>query len=233
MGTAPEHPHFTSLAQPPYPHLSAIVLAGGQSSRMGEDKALIEVGHVPMLLQVCQVAQRCADTVYVVTPWIERYQTLLSNHSDDRSDNRLDDHSIDRIHLIQEQPLPHETLLHGPLVGFAQGLAHVQTEWVLLLACDLPRLDESVLRAWAATLPNANDQIVALLPKNPKGWWEALCGFYRRQCLPDLEAFIRQGGRSFQRWLSQRAVQELPLADQTMLFNCNTPDDVKQLNQET
>ena len=226
MGTAPEHPHFDphSTPQPTPPlKLSAIVLAGGQSSRMGQDKALVEVGQVPMLLQVCQITQQCADTVYVVTPWTERYQTLLGSLLDDRTHH---------TQLIQEHPLPNEMILHGPLVGFAQGLAHVQTEWVLLLACDLPRLEVSVLKAWAAELPKADNQTVALLPQHPQGWWEALCGFYRRRCLPDLEDFIRQGGRSFQRWLSYQSVQELPLANRDMLFNCNTPEDVKRLNRE-
>ncbi|MBD0362845.1 MAG: NTP transferase domain-containing protein, partial [Coleofasciculus sp. C3-bin4] len=49
--------------------LSAIVLAGGQSSRMGRDKALITLQGVPLLRQVCEVALNCASPVYVVTSW--------------------------------------------------------------------------------------------------------------------------------------------------------------------
>ena len=220
--------------------LTAIVLAGGRSSRMGQDKALLPIQGVPLLQQVCGIAQRCASLVYVVTPWPERYQHLLPP----------------TCQFIREVPLPTEStyedslassskvtlpLPHGPLVGFAQGLAQVETEWVLLLACDLPRLRVEVLQAWVARLNNVSQDVFALLPRHAKGW-EPLCGFYRRSCLPTLTDFINQGGRSFQQWLTQRSagdsssgalsqtqhsVQLLPLPeDDQMLFNCNTLTDL-------
>jgi len=200
--------------------LSAIVLAGGQSSRMGQDKALISVGENTLLQQVCAVAQHCASSVYIVTPWIERYQPWLSEQI-----------KIP-IHFVQEQRLSEDDLMHGPLVGFAQGLTHVKTSWVLLLACDLPYLEVEVLQNWAALLPEVSDRTIALLPQNPQGWWEPLCGFYRQRCLTQLEAFIEQGGRSFQRWLSQEAVQPLPLPNARLLFNCNTPEDLAKVREK-
>ncbi|HEY9661833.1 MAG TPA: NTP transferase domain-containing protein, partial [Allocoleopsis sp.] len=104
-----------------------------------------------------------------------------------------------------------------------------QTEWVLLLACDLPYLQAKVLQDWASQLPAVAASTIALLPQNPQGWWEPLCGFYRLHCLPDLEVFIAQGGRSFQGWLATQKVQPLPLANPQMLFNCNTPQDFSQI----
>lgn len=198
--------------------LSAIVLAGGRSSRMGQDKALISMGNQPLLQQVCQTAQHCAEVVYVVTPWTERYQSFLDN----------------TVQLIQEQPLPHEPVHspHGPLVGFMQALPYVQTEWVLLLACDLPLLNPAILQSWTHHLSQAAPQTLALLPQNSQGWWEALCGFYRRRCLSDLEDFVRQGGRSFQRWLSHHPIEVLPVPNQEMLFNCNTPADLAELKAD-
>jgi molybdopterin-guanine dinucleotide biosynthesis protein A len=187
--------------------LSAIVLAGGKSSRMGQDKALLAVEGVPLLQRVCNIAADCADTVYIVTPWPERYQNL----------------TLPRCQFIQEVPMLGETG-NGPLVGFAQGLAQVQSDWVLLLACDLPKLQVEVLQAWAAELDNVGDDAIATLPHHTKGW-EPLCGFYRRRCLPQLLDFISQGGRSFQQWLNQYPVKALPLPITDMLLNCNTPED--------
>jgi molybdenum cofactor guanylyltransferase len=202
--------------------LSAIVLAGGLSSRMGQDKALIEVDHVPLLCKICQIAQQCADPVYVVTPWVDRYRAVVDR----------------QVQFIQEVPLsnqPDEP--NGSLVGFVQGLTNVQTEWVLLLACDLPGLREEVLQDWAAKLSNVegarcetDTARVALLPRNPEGYWEPLCGFYRQDCLPSLEVYVANGGRSFQGWIAQQsvqAVQELDLSDRQMLLNCNTPEDLQ------
>ena len=105
--------------------LSAIVLAGGRSSRMGQDKALLPIQGVPLLQLICGKALALCDLVYVVTPWPERYQHLLPAS----------------CQFIRECPLPGETtgdvtssaspvipLPHGPQVGFLQGLAQVQTD---------------------------------------------------------------------------------------------------------
>ncbi|PLZ98591.1 molybdenum cofactor guanylyltransferase [Fischerella thermalis CCMEE 5268] len=189
--------------------LTAIVLAGGKSKRMGRDKALIPIEDVPMLQRICQIAETCAEQVYIVTPWPERYQHLLLPNSQ----------------FIQELPLPDETgnesKTHGPLVGFAQGLTQVKTDWVLLLACDLPKLRVEVLQEWISRLQQVPEEVIAaLVYRNNR--WEPLCGFYRRRCLPQLNKYIEQGGRSFQEWLKQYPVQVLPLVDSEMLFNFNS-----------
>ncbi len=222
--------------------LTAIVLAGGKSSRMGEDKALILIQGVPLLQRVCEIAKGCSDTVYIVTPWPQRYQHLLFPgcefirelplpQEDTGKENALTrGHQDTENYLRTSPPLPvpassPSLQTHGPLVGFAQGLAQVQTEWVLLLACDLPRLRVEVLQEWATRLNSVGDNAIAALAHHPKGW-EPLCGFYRRRCLPQLLDFINQGGRSFQEWLRQYPVEVLPLAEPEMLFNCNTPEDL-------
>ncbi|WP_427157597.1 molybdenum cofactor guanylyltransferase [Aliinostoc sp. HNIBRCY26] len=186
------------------PLLTAIVLAGGQSSRMGQDKALIPVDGVPLLQKICSIAAQCADIVYVVTPWPERYQHL----------------DLPNCQFIRES-----THHQGALLGFAQGLTQVNTEWVLLLACDLPKLQLELLQDWIARLDKVDEQAIAALAHHDKGW-EVLCGFYRRCCLPQLLEFINQGGRSFQRWLQSYPVEILPLSNPEILFNCNTPEDL-------
>ncbi|MDZ8109375.1 MAG: molybdenum cofactor guanylyltransferase [Nostoc sp. DedQUE12a] len=214
--------------------LTAIVLAGGKSSRMGQDKALIPIQGMPLLQRVCEIAKRCADTVYIVTPWPQRYQDLLLPGCQFIQELALpstDKEDTGGKKLLFASPRPHvpassvSPQTHGPLVGFAQGLAQVQTEWVLLLACDLPRLRVEVLQEWATRLDSVGDDAIAALAHHPKGW-EPLCGFYRRRCLPQLLGFINQGGRSFQGWLRQYPVEVLPLPEPEMLFNCNTPEDL-------
>jgi molybdopterin-guanine dinucleotide biosynthesis protein A len=201
--------------------LTAIVLAGGQSSRMGQDKALLTIDGVPLLRLVCDIASSLCNPVYVVTPWPEHYQGLLPASCQFILEVPLPIESASNVESSTKVTSP---LSHGPLVGFAQGLAQVQTNWVLLLACDLPRLQVEVLQNWAVGLDSVAEEVVALLTHHAKGW-NPLCGFYRRSCLPALTDYINQGGRSFQHWLAQHPVQLLPLPDAQMLFNCNTPAD--------
>jgi molybdenum cofactor guanylyltransferase len=186
--------------------LSAIVLAGGKSSRMGHDKALIDLAGVPLLRRVCEAALQCTSQVYVVTAWGDRYRSILPP-------------------MIQ---FVGEVNPRSPLTGFAQALLQMQTEWILLLACDLPRLQGEVLHQTSQQLATLPMETIALLPKGTKGW-EPLCGFYRRDCLANLQTFIEGGGRSFQHWLSEQVVQEWELENREILFNCNTPNDLKRL----
>ncbi|MBW4471972.1 MAG: molybdenum cofactor guanylyltransferase [Stenomitos rutilans HA7619-LM2] len=188
--------------------LAAIVLAGGQSRRMGQDKALLLIEGVPLLRRVCEVALQCTPIVSVITFRPEQYRAIVPPS----------------CRLLQERAVTDATEPHGPLLGFAQALETVQPEWVLLLACDMPHLSGEVLQQWAKELEKP-DTAIALLPRSQKGW-EPLCGFYRTSCLASLQTAIARGDRSFQHWLSQAAVKELPLDNAQMLFNCNTPADL-------
>ncbi|OWY68258.1 molybdenum cofactor guanylyltransferase [cyanobacterium TDX16] len=229
--------------------LSSIVLAGGKSSRMGRDKALLPVDGVPLLQKVCEVAVALCDRVYVVTPWQERYQHLLpigcefireqggeeswgswGGWGGWGSWGRKKPTSDSRLPTPDSQLSNSQSTINTPLTGFAQGLIHVETEWVLLLACDLPCLRLEVLQDWANELEGIPEEAIALLPRHPKGW-EPLCGFYRRSCLNVLESYIEQGGRSFQRWLAQYPVQPLSHFEPSILFNCNTPADYATVSQ--
>ncbi|MDJ0843197.1 molybdenum cofactor guanylyltransferase [Crocosphaera sp.] len=194
-------------------NLSAIILAGGYSSRMGTDKALIEIQGAPLLQRTATLIQAYADSVYIITPWIERYQTIVPLH----------------CQLLREICPSRKT--RGPLVAFAQALNHVSTDWVFLLACDLPNLTPWFIGEWLKGLDQLSDDTMAYLPRHAKGW-EPLCGFYRSSCLTALDSFIDGGGRSFQQWLQHHPVEELLVSDRSVLLNCNTPMDLQQIKDK-
>jgi molybdenum cofactor guanylyltransferase len=129
---------------------------------------------------------------------------------------------------VVDCPVVLDRRTEGPLVGFAQGLATVETDWVLLLSCDLPNLDAATIASWIEDLDAIPEGTIAYLPQSEKGW-EPLCGFYRSSCRESLETFIAQGGRSFQRWLRSQVVAILPVADPEILFNCNRPEDWQRI----
>ena len=190
-------------------HLSiaALILLGGQSSRMGQDKAFVCYEGRPLLQRVDQVARACSEKVYIVTPWPERYATLLT-----------EDYEV----LLERKPN------QGPLVALSQGLLEIPCEWILLLACDLPRLEPTIIQQWQSRLTNVSDQVLAVVPQY-QSRWEPLCGFYRPSAYSQLQEFITLGGRSFQRWFTHIPVKpiELSEAESQMLLNCNQPTDLK------
>ncbi|MDJ1184049.1 molybdenum cofactor guanylyltransferase [Roseofilum casamattae] len=190
--------------------VDTLILAGGRSSRMGQDKALLPWQGSPMLARAIAVAKQCTRSTYIMTPWPERYQEITSVPSDG-------------CQWIAE------TLAgQGPLVAFARAVDSMSSEWILLLACDLPQLDATVLHRWIHLASSVPDSILAMVPHH-EGKWEPLCALYRRAIGPHLQDFITIGGDSFQQWLSQIPVYQLPVDGTVanMLHNCNCPEDLE------
>ncbi|MGB3312476.1 MAG: molybdenum cofactor guanylyltransferase [Nodosilinea sp.] len=200
--------------------LAAVILAGGRSSRMGYDKALISIGTETLIQRTCRVAIACADAVYVVTPWGDRYRSLLPNS----------------VQLIAEHPLPGTTeTFQGPLVALVQALTQLQDQpesspdWVMVLACDMPNLSATTLSTWRTELAAVPMPYLAYVPQRQHRW-EPLCGFYRMAALGPLRQYaIAAQSRSLQGWLNQHPVQPVAQVNDTMLYNLNTPADLNRL----
>lgn len=193
--------------------LSSIILAGGQSSRMGKDKALLSLAGQPLLRHICLTAQAYAEKVYIVSPWPAKYADILPQECE----------------LIEEINWQLQST-NGPLIAFAQGLTRITSEWVLLLACDLPGVEKQAIAPWIPLLTEVAPSTMAILPRTERGW-EPLLGFYRRSCLASLQICIARGIRSFQGWLPNLEVAELPVKNPRVLFNCNTPADWERFLQ--
>ena len=199
-------------------NIIAIVLSGGKSSRMGRDKALLEVNGETLLFKTCQTALQVADSVYIVARSQEQYQNAIA-------------HDLPQFSVVLDQQFD------GALVGFWQGINAITSpvDWILLLACDLPNLQADILQSWASQLTNLPESAIAYLPHyvdgNSQKQWEPLCGFYRWRCQDSLKLFIANGGRSFQKWLGSQEVIAIANVSLSMIFNCNTPNDFSSLKR--
>ncbi|MBE9068633.1 molybdenum cofactor guanylyltransferase [Leptolyngbya cf. ectocarpi LEGE 11479] len=201
--------------------MAALILAGGQSRRMGCDKALLPLPtpyaeQHTLLEHTCFIAQSCVSQTYVLTPWPERYGCLQSSS----------------VILLQETESG-----AGPLVALERGWSMIMEDarrqreegpdWLLVLACDLPALNAATLKTWCMNVATVSGNAIALLPRQDNRW-EPLCGFYHRRCLPSLRNAIQSDIRSFQRWLATETVVPLSVANSHILRNCNTPAEWQQ-----
>ena len=197
--------------------ISVLILAGGQSSRMGQDKALLSWQGIPLLTHICQCSQALSDHIQVLSPWPDRYANLLPKTVENRQEL---------------------TPGLGPLWALNQGLNDCSGDWLLLLACDMPLLNAARLQQWRSQLVTLPSSCLAYVPQTQSKtkpqtalkshvYWEPLCGFYQRSSQDALTQFLAQGGRSFQNWLNTIETQAIPLRaeDTTMMHNCNTPAD--------
>ena len=194
--------------------LTAAVLAGGRSVRMGVDKTLLAVDGEPLVSRVVGVVQSVCEHTVVVT---NRPEALAEAGLP--ADVRI---------------LSDEVAYQGPLGGLATAMAAAEDEWVLAVAADMPHLEPDVIRA----LWDVREGVDVVLPVGEKGP-EPLLALYRvGACLPAARAALATGRRRIIAMISTLRVAELPLEalravdpDLRSLVNVNTPADLAEARE--
>lgn len=185
-----------------------ILLAGGRSRRMGQDKALL-------LYEGRTFLERTLSTLRQLTPHL-----VIVADTADRYD-------------VPEFPVIGDLYPDvGPVGGLVTGLVHLGPGAHFAVACDMPTLDPAVLRLLLETCAPALDAVVLMLASGP----EPLCAVYRHTAEPKLRRYLDEGGRSARgalRILNTRYMDESALrqVDPTArsLTNINTPEDLRRL----
>ncbi len=186
--------------------LTAAVLAGGRSRRMGRDKALLTIDGVPLLQRTIATT----DSLCV-------RGLIVSNNP--------------AAHGRFAWPtVPDRFPETGPLGGLATALFHSTTPYVLLLACDMPNLSTPLLRY---IIDRQSDAFQAVIPDSPHGL-QPLCALYNRSILLQAEAAIRQQRLSMRAFVSQLTAcvvspqDWMPLSEGVDPFlNLNTPEEYR------
>jgi len=190
--------------------VSAFILAGGKSSRMGRHKALLEFAGVPLIVQTAHLLEPMVHGVTVVgSP--ERYAGL-------------------GLYAISDQNIcGREQPRQGALVGIASALNASQTLWNLILACDLPYLSSSWVSWLLSRAAKSSADIV--MPHSTHGV-EPLAAVYRRECAGSINSSVARGVRKVSDALRDFRVQlvyphEWWKVDPEgrVLINMNTPAD--------
>jgi len=109
----------------------------------------------------------------------------------------------------------------GPLGGLGAGLAQARTDWVLLLACDMPAAGAALgaLRAGV----REGDQVVHF---ESGGHPEPTCALYHASTRAPIEAALAAGERKVSSFWAGLAVRALSVPDTGPFANVNTPEDL-------
>lgn len=198
-----------------YDQVSAFILSGGTSSRMGKEKGLLEFGGQPLILRIAGLlAPLVGDVTVVGSP--QRYVALGLEVIEDRHFGAPDG---------GDRP-------PGPLAGIASALAATGSEWNLILACDLPYLSGEWLDWLLARALVSNEQI--LMPCT-EGGLEPLAAVYRRQCAAPIIAALQRGVRKVTDAMEQCRIEFVTELDWRhidpggrVLRNMNAPEDYQE-----
>lgn len=183
---------------------TALVLAGGQASRMGGvDKGLQMLNGQPLAAHV--LASLAAQSQPPA-------RCLIS------ANRHLDAYAALGWPVLADA----EPDYPGPLAGIAAGLAALQDDWLLVAPCDAIRLPADL----AARLLSAAAGRDAASAADPEHWHPTLLALHRRVA-PSLSAWRQGGGRSIRGWLAGLDHQECQFA--VPFTNANTLDDLARL----
>jgi molybdenum cofactor guanylyltransferase len=189
--------------------IAAYILAGGQSSRMGRDKAMLAPGGTPLLMRTAALLALLAGPPIIVGP-PARYSAL----------------GYDVI--------PDDGASIGPLGGIATALRHSNQVWNLIVGCDLPFLTSPWLDYLMGRAVESNAD--AVIPQSAAGA-EPLCAMYRKTCVTPVLAAIDRGTRKVTDAFAALKIDVVtpqewkPFDESGHLFkNMNAPGDFEEAN---
>jgi len=190
--------------------VTAFVLAGGKSSRMGCDKALLDFGGHPLLRRTLEMASSVTSNIRIVGDPAKyaAFGTVIADIYSER----------------------------GPLGGIHAALVNSGTDLNLILATDLPFLEPRFLR-YLISNAQATDALVTA--PRIGSYFEPLCAVYRKRFSEFVEAALSRGKNKVDALFANAPMriiteQEITKAgfDSAMFRNLNSPEDLRQAQRQ-
>lgn len=190
--------------------LTGIILAGGKSSRMGQDKAFLRLGSRALLEHLTTVLASLFEETLIVTNCRDRFKKL----------------SLGKVKV-------YEDLIkgRGPLAGLYTGLCYSANRANCVLTCDMPFVDEIFLRDLVSFWEDDQD---GLCLENPEGRLEPFPGIYARSSRRLIHLLLERGEGAMHHFLEVAVVKPLVLKEEKIrvLTNMNTLEDYYRVLKE-
>ncbi|MBM2840506.1 MAG: Molybdopterin-guanine dinucleotide biosynthesis protein [Bacteroidetes bacterium] len=185
--------------------IAGAILAGGKSTRMGRDKAMLDLLGKTFIQRIAETLQAVFGDVVVVSAWRERYSFL-------------------------DLPIIKDIYKNcGPLGGIHAALSTTEAPAVFFCSCDVPFVSPEIVHY--VVNRRFLDQVTLLLGSNSL---QPLFGVYKQSCLPVIEKQLKHGQYSVQRCIFQLTTTILSEPSRyreayvNPLMNINTPFDYEQ-----
>ena len=187
------------------PDVTALVLAGGKSSRMGRDKTKLELSGRTMIERACAFGASLGCPVLVASGYPEHFDALP-----------------DGVRAV-----PDDAPGCGPLGGLCAGLSAMETEFALVWAVDMPFLSERAAERLRDAIGEA-DACVYLLDGKP----EPMFALYRKSCLAPARERLSRGEFRLRGLLHEVSLVTLAPDDPALFVNLNTPAEFEQARRQ-
>ncbi|MGG3937929.1 molybdenum cofactor guanylyltransferase [Anoxybacillus kestanbolensis] len=177
-----------------------IVLAGGQSKRFGEPKALALRQGKPFLFYSVEALRSIVDEIVVVaTPYIQKQllcKEVLWGEDDPNYKGK------------------------GPLAGIYSAMVHHEATWYIVLPCDTPFIHETIVKTLKQQADDAFDAIVPYV----NGRLQPLIAMYHYRVKSLMYDCLQQGEYRMCTFLSSCRVKQIEMKEEQPFMNINTKE---------
>ncbi len=184
-------------------NISVGILAGGKSSRMGTDKALIRIGNERMISRIAKELGGFSDTIVSAG-----------------RNRAYDDLGFDTVY--------DENVEVGPMEGIRQVLLHAGEEYVFICAADMPFISKELVSYMAGYISSDYDCYVIADEEHI----HPLCAIYKKSVLPVIEELIAEKKYRLREIFSRVATKYITLEqtvfDKKTVRNINTRDELRE-----
>jgi molybdenum cofactor guanylyltransferase len=186
---------------------TGVILAGGKNSRLpGEKKTFRRVGDEMMLTRIHDLFATLFKEVIIVV-------------NDPKDFVGLDMMVVTDIHPSR-----------CALAGLHAGLFYASNPWAYVTACDVPFVNEEVIRHM---ISRRDSRCEVIVPRTDDGL-EPLAALYSRECIPLIERNLERKMFMIKKFFRIKKIKEIPVSDlkkldpsMQFMFNVNTPEDLE------
>ncbi len=189
--------------------ITCVILAGGKSSRMGENKAFIECSGKALIEILIDKLSTLFKDLIIVANKPHLYQKYAV---------------VARPDLLKDR---------GPLGGIYTGLHYSKTKYAFVAACDMPYLNENLVKFISQRI----DDHDVVMPEF-KGHLEPLCAIYSTNCIGPIEEQLSAGNlkiTDFLQYVKVRIIAEEDIIkfdpEGLSFVNINTPEDLREFRE--
>ena len=201
-----------------YDDITAVILSGGKSLRMGANKSFLKIGDKTIIERLRDLLQSMFNDVILIT-------------------NEPDDYKFLGL------PIYEDIFRHrGPLAGIHSGLKHSKTNLNFIISCDLPLMTVEMINY---LIDYKTDKLITVAKAD--GFIQQLAGKYSKECLSPAEKILNEVVNNENRDVVQKkrkcnvlslmdlvgaeiiSVESLPFYNEDLYFNMNHTEDYNLL----
>lgn len=181
----------------PLPARTAIILAGGSSSRMKKDKALLPISGTRLIEIVAENLKPFFSEIIISARSVKEYQFLPYKSVADKEPG------------------------HGPLMGIMCGLEASTNQINFVIATDIPEINTAFLEE----LISYTRDYEIVVPVTPSSHYEPLFAFYKKSLIQRIQTLLDNHVRQIYQLYPQATLKKVPLKSTDWLHNLNTTSD--------